>query len=79
MYRSQTFLVKYKHLRSLQLCEDQGISGKLKERVRNLMLAILTTDMDTRLKSCSQQKWKEKWWTRIIRRIHSINKDRIKS
>ena len=29
-YRLQTFLVKYWHLQSLQLCEDQGINGKLK-------------------------------------------------
>ena len=49
IYRSQTFLVKCKRLRSLQLCEDQGIPGKLKKRVRNLMLAILTTEMETRL------------------------------
>ena len=31
-YRLQTFLVKYVHLRSLQLCEDQVICGKLKIR-----------------------------------------------
>ena len=31
IYRSQTFVVKYKHIRSLQLCEDQGISGNLKK------------------------------------------------
>ena len=48
IYRSQTFLVKYK------LCEDQGIPGKLKKRVRNLVLAILMTYRETRLKSCSQ-------------------------
>ena len=54
IYRSQTFLVKYKHLQSLQLCEDQGIPGELEKRVRNLVLAILTTYMETRLKSCSQ-------------------------
>ena len=35
--------MKYKHLQSLQLCEDQGIPGKLKKRVRNLVLVILTT------------------------------------
>ena len=29
-YRLQIFLVKYEYLRSLQLCEDQGIHGKLK-------------------------------------------------
>ena len=49
IYRSQTFLVKYKHMRSLQLCEDQGIPEKLKKRVGNLVLAILTTYMETRL------------------------------
>ena len=43
IYCSQTFIVKYKHLRPLQLCQDQGIPGKLKKRVRNLVLAILTT------------------------------------
>ena len=82
IYRSEAFLVKYKHLRSLQLCEDQGILGKLKKCVRNLVLAILTTYMETRLKSCSKQKWKERWWatlTRIIKGVYSINKDCIKS
>ena len=82
IYRSQTFLLKYKHLRSLELCEDQGITGKLEKRVRNLLLAILTTYIETRLKSCSQLKWKERWWTtpaRIIRGLYSINKDCIKS
>ena len=49
IYRSQTFLVKYEQMRSLQLCEDQGIPGKLKKRVRNLVLAILTTYMETKL------------------------------
>ena len=56
IYRSQTFLVKYKHMRSLQLCEDQGIPGKLKKRVHNLMLSILTINMKIRLWSCSQWK-----------------------
>ena len=51
IYRFQTFLMKYKHLRSLQLGEDQGIPGKLKKRV---VLAILKTYTETRLKSCSQ-------------------------
>ena len=32
-YRLQIFLVKYEYLRSLQLCEDQGIRGKLKKNV----------------------------------------------
>ena len=49
IYRSQTFLVKY-----IQLCEDQGIPGKLKKHVCNLVLAILMTYMETRLKPCSQ-------------------------
>ena len=38
-------------MRSLQLCEGQGIPGKLKKRVRNLVLAILTIYMETMLKS----------------------------
>ena len=54
IYRLQIILVQYEHLRSLQVCEDQGITGKLKKRVRNLVLAILKTYMETRLKSCSQ-------------------------
>ena len=29
-YRLQIFLVKYKYLRSLELCEDQGIHEKVK-------------------------------------------------
>ena len=33
-YQLQIFLVKYEHLKSLQLCQDQGIRGKLKEAVR---------------------------------------------
>ena len=41
-------------MRSLQLCEDQGIPGKLKKRVPILVNAILTTYMETRLKFCSQ-------------------------
>ena len=32
-YRLQIFLVKYEYLRSLQLCEDQGIRRKLKRNV----------------------------------------------
>ena len=32
-YRLQIFLVKYEYLRSLQLCEDQDIRGKLKKNV----------------------------------------------
>ena len=37
-YRLQIFLVKYEYLRSLQLCEDQGIRRKLK---RNMCLRFL--------------------------------------
>ena len=48
-YRLQVFLVKYEYLRSLQLCEDQSILGKLKKRVRKHVLAIVTTYMETRL------------------------------
>ena len=33
-YRLQIFLLKYEYLRSLQLCEDQGICGKLKRPVK---------------------------------------------
>ena len=47
--RLQMFLVKYEYLRSLQLCDDQGISGKLKKRVCGHVLAILTNYMETRL------------------------------
>ena len=36
-------------MRLLQLCEDQGIPGKLEKRVGNLVLAILTTYTETRL------------------------------
>ena len=45
IYRWQTSLVKY-----IQLFEDQGIPGKLKKRVRNLVLTILTTYTEARLK-----------------------------
>ena len=46
-YRMQIFLVKYEYLRSLQLCEDQGIF--LKERVCKHVFAILTTYPESRL------------------------------
>ena len=49
-YRLQIFLVKCEYLPSLQLCEDQGISEKLKKPVRKYMLAILMTSMETRFK-----------------------------
>ena len=39
----QIFVVKYEYLRSLQLCEDQGIRGRLKKPVGKHVLAILTT------------------------------------
>ena len=51
--RFQIFLVKYEYVQSLQPCEDQDISGKLKKRVREHVLAILTTYMATRLKGSS--------------------------
>ena len=41
--------VKYEYLRSLQLCEDQGIRGKLKKRVREHVFAILMTYVEIRL------------------------------
>ena len=41
IYRSQTFLVKYKHMRSLQLCEDQGIPEKLNNVFATLCLRFL--------------------------------------
>ena len=37
-YRLQIFLVKYEYLRSLQLCEDQGICRKLKRPVHKRVL-----------------------------------------
>ena len=43
-YRLQIFLVRYEYLRSLQLWEDQGISGKLNKHV----FAILAIYMETR-------------------------------
>ena len=42
-YRLQIFLVKYEYLQSLQLCEDQDISGKLKKPVCKQVLAIFTS------------------------------------
>ena len=48
-YRLQIFLVKYEYLRSLQLCEDQGIPGNLKRAVSKHVLAIFTTYMETRI------------------------------
>ena len=41
IYCSQTFHVKYKHLRSSQLCENQGILGKLITCVATLCLRFL--------------------------------------
>ena len=51
--RLQIFLVKHEYLRPSQLCEDQGTLEKLKKRVCNHVLAILTTYMVTRLKAWS--------------------------
>ena len=55
-HRLQIFFVKYEYLRSLQLCEDQRIGGKFKKRVCKHVLAILTTYMETRLKTQSMQQ-----------------------
>ena len=38
-YRLQMFLVKYEHLRSLQLCEDQGILESLETCLRDKVLS----------------------------------------
>ena len=40
-YRLQIFLVKYEYLRSLQLCEDQGIRRNLKNVSANMCLRFL--------------------------------------
>ena len=41
-YRLQIFLVEYEYLRSLQLCEDQGIRRMLKRNVSaNMCLRFL--------------------------------------
>ena len=48
-HRLQIFLVKYEYLQSLQLCEDQA--GKFEKRVCKHVLVILTTYMETRLKT----------------------------
>ena len=48
-YRLQIFLVEHEYLRSLRLCEDQGICGKLQKPVRKHVLAIPTTYMETRI------------------------------
>ena len=53
-YRLQIFLMKDEYLRSLQLCEDQGIHGKLKKHVRKHVLAIIATYMETRLSKDAQ-------------------------
>ena len=39
--RLQIFLVKYEYLRSLQLCEDQGIREKLKNGFASVCLGSL--------------------------------------
>ena len=40
-HRLQIFFVKYEYLRSLQLCEDQDIGGKLKNVFANMCLRSL--------------------------------------
>ena len=52
-HRLQIFFVKYEYLRSLQPCEDQGTCEKLKKRVFNHVLTILTTYIETRIQVCS--------------------------
>ena len=47
-YRLQIFLVKYEYLRSLELCEYQGVRGKLKKPCKHV-LQIHTTYMEIRL------------------------------
>ena len=47
-YRLQIFLVKYEYLRSVQLCEDQGVRRKLKTPVYKHVFAILMNYMETR-------------------------------
>ena len=52
-YRLQIFLVKYEYLRSLQLCEDQGIRRKLKRNVpANMCLPFLQLISRTGFKKC---------------------------
>ena len=48
-YRLQIFLVRDQYLRSLPPHGDQTIDGQLEKHVLNPMLAILTTNMETRL------------------------------
>ena len=48
-HRLEIFLVKHEYVRSLQLCEDQGIREKLEKGVCNHLLAIFTTYMETSL------------------------------
>ena len=45
----QVSLVKYHCLQSLQLYEEQAITGKLKKHARKHVSAILTTFMETKL------------------------------
>ena len=71
-YRLKIFLVKYQNLWPLQRFRVKTISVQLKIHVRDYVLAILTTYMETRLKSCSQLKWKERWWTTLTRIIQGV-------
>ena len=48
-YQLQIFILKYEYPRSLQLCEDPGIRGKLKKPISKHVLEILATYMETRL------------------------------
>ena len=50
-YQLQIILAKDHYMESLQLYGDQVIPGQLKERVRQHVLRILTTYVETRLQS----------------------------
>ena len=50
-YRLQIIFVRDQYLRSLLPYRDQAIAAQLKKHVLKPMLAILTTYMETRLKS----------------------------
>ena len=52
-YQLQIFLVKYEYLRSLQLCEDQGILGKIKRPASKHVHAIIVRP-GFKFESCSE-------------------------
>ena len=52
-YRLQIFLIKYEYLRSLQLCEDQGIRRKLETNVSaNMCCDSYNLSLDQASKKC---------------------------